>query len=102
MQKAREIFSFYRVKSKTPPIEVILHNKDALCMMKSSNCEGFRENMRRNVSPEELTQDLFLHTCDKFEWIAKGINEGFSEDWHENTIREPINDEIHVFVRRSL
>ena len=41
-------------------------------------------------------QALFLHTCDKFEWIAKGINEGFSEDWHENTIRKPINDEIHV------
>ena len=65
-------------------------------MMESNNCQGFSENMRRNVSPEELTQALFLHTCDKFEWIAKVINELFSKYWHENTIREPINDEIHV------
>ena len=39
---------------------------------------------------------LYHNTCDKFEWITKGIDEGFSNDWFESTARDPIDDEIHV------
>ena len=96
VREAKDIFAFYGIKSEHPPIEVILHNRDALRRMESNDYQRFDENMRRNVLPKELTQSLFLHTCDKFEWIAKGINEGFSNDWHENIIREPISDEVHA------
>ena len=39
---------------------------------------------------------MYHHTCDKFEWITKGIDEGFSGDWFENTAGDPNDDEMHV------
>ena len=39
---------------------------------------------------------MYHHACDKFEWVTKGIDEGFSEEWFEGVARDPIDDEIHV------
>ena len=39
---------------------------------------------------------MYHNTCDKFEWITKGIVEGFSEEWFERMARDSIDDEIHV------
>ena len=39
---------------------------------------------------------LYHNTCDKFEWITKGIDEGFGEEWFESMARDPIDDEMHV------
>ena len=34
--------------------------------------------------------------CDNLDWITKGIDEGFTNDYFEEMAREPIDDEIHV------
>jgi hypothetical protein len=36
---------------------------------------------------------MYHHAGDKFEWVTKGIDEGFSEEWFKGTARYPIDDE---------
>ena len=64
--------------------------------MESKDYFAYGENIRREVPQPELIKALYHNTCDKFEWITKGIDEEFSEEWFEDTARDPIDDEIHV------
>ena len=57
---------------------------------------AYGENIRRRVPYAELIKTLYHNTCDKFGWITKGIDGGFSKEWFEGTTRDPIDDEIHV------
>ena len=96
IKEARDIFSFYRIDFEHLPIEEILHDKDTICRLESKDYFAYGENIRRRVSYAEVIKTLYHNACDKFEWIAKGIDEGFSEEWFEGTARDPIDDEIHV------
>ena len=64
--------------------------------MESNDYFAYGENIRKKVPYAKLIKTLYHHTCDKFEWITKRIDEGFSKEWFQSTTRDPIDDEIHV------
>ena len=96
IKEARDIFSFNKIDFEHPPIEEILHDKDTIHRVEYKDYFAYGENIRRRVPYAEVIKTLYHNTCDKFEWITKGIDEGFSEEWFESMAREPIDDEIHV------
>jgi hypothetical protein len=77
-------------------MEEILHDKDTMRRLQSNDYHAYGENIRRKVPYAELIKTLYHNTWDKFEWITKGIDEGYNEELFENTSRDPIDDEIHV------
>jgi hypothetical protein len=64
--------------------------------LESKDYFAYGDNIRRRVPYTEIIKTLYHHACDKFEWVIKGIYEGFSEEWFEGMARDPIDDEIHV------
>jgi hypothetical protein len=96
IREARGIFSFYKINFEHPPIEEILHDKDTIRRLESKDYFAYGKNIRRRVPYAEIIKTMYHHACDKFEWVTKGIDEGFSEKWFESTARDPIDDEIHV------
>ena len=96
IREGRDIFAFNKIYFEHPPIVEILHDKDTMRRLESNDYHAYGENIRRKVPHAELIKALYNNTCDKLEWITKGIDEVFSEEWFENTARDPIDDEIHV------
>ena len=96
IREARDSFAFYKIDSKHPQIEYMLHDKDNIHRLESNDYFAYGENIRKKVPYAKLIKTLYHHTCDKFEWITKRIDEGFSKEWCQSTTRDPIDDEIHV------
>ena len=99
--EARDIFAFYKIDLEHPPVEEILHDKDTIRRLESNGYFAYHENIRKRV-PYALIKTLYHNTCDKFEWITKGVYEGFSEEWFESMARDPIDGEMHVYMRISM
>ena len=87
IREARESFAYYRINFEHPPIEEILHDKDTIRSLESKYDFSYSENLRRRVPYAEIIKILCHHTCDKLEWITKGIDEGFSNEWFEEMAR---------------
>jgi hypothetical protein len=70
--------------------------------MKSNDYPGFGENARKRVPPSVLVRNLFEHTNDKFEWIVRGVDAGFTDNLFRHTARNPIEDEITIMYEGFL
>jgi hypothetical protein len=78
IREVRDIFSFYKIDFEHPPIEEILHDKDSIRRLESKDYFAYGKNIRRRVPYAEIIKTMYHHACDKFEWVTKGIDEGFS------------------------
>src|SRR4051812_20597297 len=66
IEEAREIFSFYNNDIEHPPIEEILHDKETLRSLESTDYQSYSNNLRRRVPYSKIIQTLYLENYDKY------------------------------------
>ena len=62
------------------PIEEIIHDKETLHSLESSDYQSYSDNLRRRVPYSEIIQTLYLENYENFDWITRAIYVGFNDD----------------------
>ena len=77
VREAREIFDFYGMNHKKPVIDEILYNNDYLLRVLFRNNELFDENLKKEVPPLNIIEQVFNSVNRQYSWIVAGNQEGF-------------------------
>ena len=64
--------------------------------MESKDYVAYSNNQRKRVPCSEVVQALYIDAYYRFDWVTKGIDEGFNNEWIEEISRKPIKNELHV------
>ena len=77
VREAREISDFYGMNHKKPVIDEILYNNDYLLRVLFRDNKLFDENLKKEVPPLKMIQQVFNNVNAQFSWIVAGNQGGY-------------------------
>ena len=79
VREAREIFDFYGMICEKPVIDEILYNSDYLLRYLLCNDHILDENLKKEVPPLSLIQQVFNDVNQQYSWILAGNQGEFAD-----------------------
>ena len=101
VREAREIFDFYGMSHEKPVIDEILYNNDYLLRYLFRNDHIFDENIKKEVPPLNIIQQVFNSVNRQYSWIVAGNQEGFADGQLANA-KISMDDVFHITFEKPI